>query len=319
MLFFGSGDVALETVKLLDQRKDVTKQLCVVCPPQKSSRSRIPVRDYANQNNIEILTYDHHDVSEIVNASGSRFDMGVVVDFGYLIPKTILNQFNKPPILMHPSLLPKYRGAAPIEHALIEGEKETGITVLEVHPSEFDKGRILYQAKTPINDNDNIHHLRPYLAKKGAEAIIHCLSDYDALLSNGKPQDDNGVTKAPKIQKHDYVADFNSASDVLYNRWRGLGKLTTTLYGCTHIRSKQGFIHIILHEVVKGQPSNSVNRKVPGSLVYEKDEKTIWIRCGSNDWLGAKKVQIEGKNVITAEELNNAIKVNQNEDLIFKI
>lgn len=318
-MFFGSGDVALETVKLLDQRRDIVKDLNVVCPPQKSSRSPIPVRDYANEKNIGIYTYDPLNVTDIAASIGPKFDMGVVVDFGYLIPQSILNQFATPPILMHPSLLPKYRGAAPIEHALMNGEKETGITVLEVHPTQFDKGKMLLQKKFALKPTDTIHQIRNFLAVKGAEAIIECLSNYDHYVELGKVQDDHGMTKAPKIKKSDYAVDLNQKAVNIYNLWRGLGKLTTTLHGCQTIRSQMGFLHVLLHDIFIGRPKEHNNMDLVGGMLYDKDQKVLWVRCQDDEnWIGVHKLQIQGKNTITAQEFNNAVKVNLTKSLQFK-
>lgn len=320
VLFFGSGDVALESAKLLHKNPSLIDKLQFVCPHQKSSRTPIHVREFAKANNIHVHTYNPDSVKDIEEIA-KDFDLGVVVDFGYLIPSSILNSFKNTSLLMHPSLLPKYRGASPIEYALINGDTETGITVLEVHPTCFDKGKILYQEKYDIRPNETIVTLRNFLAVKGAEGLIKCLENYEEYLSKAYEQDDSLVKKAPKLQKNDYIADFeNSKSLQLYNRWRGLSRLNTTLWGCEYIKStvNDEYIHVILHEILLGSPSNEITHlKSPGQLYYEKPSKTLWIKT-IDGWIGVKKLQIEGKKVISAEDFNNATKVNNHPNQYFK-
>jgi methionyl-tRNA formyltransferase len=129
---------------------DLVSSLSVVCPEEKISGSDagldstkgILVRKWAMKNNVPIHTYVKDRIDPVVEAAAQN-DVGVVVDFGYLIPRRLLDAFPSPPVLMHPSLLPKYRGAAPIEHAIMNGDLVSGVSVLTLHPSKFDAGQIL--------------------------------------------------------------------------------------------------------------------------------------------------------------------------------
>ena len=82
-----------------------------------------------------------------------KHDVGVVASFGHMIPSNIIDKFSEGMLVMHPSLLPKYRGSCPIQHAILNKEKETGISVIEISKNKFDAGAILYQSSTQINEH----------------------------------------------------------------------------------------------------------------------------------------------------------------------
>lgn len=112
---------------------------------------------------------------------GFMYDLGVVVSFGYFIPPHIISAFRYGAINVHPSLLPKFRGAAPIQHTILQGESETGVTVQELDDKEFDAGRILAQTVvdlTPV-EHPTYKDLSVFLANVGSDLLIDTLQNFD--------------------------------------------------------------------------------------------------------------------------------------------
>ncbi|CAG8524384.1 10960_t:CDS:10, partial [Acaulospora colombiana] len=131
----------------------------------------------------------------------ARFDIGVVVSFGYFLTPRILESFTKGALNVHPSLLPKHRGASPIQYAIMSGDEETGVTIQELHPKIFDAGRIFRQITVPLPPLSTYLSLGPILAAKGSELLVDTLRYFDYYKANSQEQDEAKSTKAPKISK----------------------------------------------------------------------------------------------------------------------
>eukprot|EP01016_Furgasonia_blochmanni_P018626 TRINITY_DN2108_c0_g2_i1.p2 TRINITY_DN2108_c0_g2~~TRINITY_DN2108_c0_g2_i1.p2 ORF type:complete len:244 (+),score=43.10 TRINITY_DN2108_c0_g2_i1:459-1190(+) len=124
-------------------------------------------------------------------------------------------------IVVHPSLLPKYRGAAPLHHALINGEKETGVSFIEISKGEFDAGRILLQEKYEVPPQMTYKELADELSTRAGLRIVTLLANLDHYRKHAVPQDPSLVSKAPKLDTESTFLDFESmTSEEIYNRWR---------------------------------------------------------------------------------------------------
>lgn len=338
--------------------KDLVSRLDIVCPPQKDSKLPLPTTNYAKKHGITIHQYqpplktalrnlspeqqtDPNTISSLENlynscqnhlqsmAKEDQFDIGVVVDFGYLIPAPLLSAFKFSPILMHPSLLPNFRGAAPIERSIMSGVSETGVSVLDVHPSHFDAGKILLQKPYTIPDNLSGSEIRVELAKLGANALIQCLENYDRLIVDAKQQDPNPVSKAPKIKPDDYMARFELESPTqLYYRIKALGPLTTMLYGSSGTKSTHadGRIRVLIHSVVRSVEDHPNSPILPadapiGSIVFDKPRNLIWCKCVNDElssskekpWVAINSLQFEnGHRRMDAVSFANGIRLKSN-------
>jgi methionyl-tRNA formyltransferase len=148
-------------------------------------------------------------------------DLVVTAAYGQIVPQAILDAPRHGCINVHASLLPKYRGGAPIHRAVIDGEKETGVTIMKMEP-ELDAGDILIQRAIPIDDRDHVGTLHDKLSRLGAELLIETLP----LLLSGRirpiPQDERLVTYAPNIRREDEWIDWRRSAREIYNHVRGL-------------------------------------------------------------------------------------------------
>lgn len=148
-------------------------------------------------------------------------DLIVVAAYGQILPASILTLPRFGCLNVHTSLLPKYRGAAPIQWAILNGDAETGVTIMKMDEG-LDTGAIITQAATPIHPEDNAETLHDRLARMGAELLLRTIPDYVAGKLSPHPQPVEGVSYAPKIKKQDGHIDWNQPARAIWNRVRGL-------------------------------------------------------------------------------------------------
>ncbi len=148
-------------------------------------------------------------------------DLIAVAAYGQILPQSILDLPRFGCLNVHTSLLPKYRGAAPIQWAILNGDAETGVTIMKMDAG-LDTGDILDQAKTPIHPEDNSETLHDRLARMGAELLVRTIPDYVAGRIASRPQPAEGVSYAPKIKKQDGHIDWTQPARAIWNRVRGL-------------------------------------------------------------------------------------------------
>ena len=245
ILFFGTDNFSLQTLKLLNKcvshNKSVdggsktvgteTNSLRIgrfaVCTSQMKHLVQ-PVKLYAEENNLEVYPWPLDPT--IVKNEG--FDIGVVSSFGHMIPKKIINAFPQGMINVHASLLPRWRGASPITHAIMAGDSKTGISIMEIKPHHFDIGKVLAIQSIDIGCDQTKEELTDILAIIGAELMVRVLQDLESYRASSLSQSEEGITYAPCINKSFYNIDWNSSSSRdVYNQSRalsGTGKLYST-------------------------------------------------------------------------------------------
>jgi methionyl-tRNA formyltransferase len=148
-------------------------------------------------------------------------DLIAVAAYGQILPQSILDLPRFGCLNVHTSLLPKYRGAAPIQWAILNGDAETGVTIMKMNAG-LDTGDILTQATTPIRPEDNSETLHDRLARMGAELLVRTIPDYVVGKLPSRPQPAEGVSYAAKIKKQDGHIDWTQPARVIWNRVRGL-------------------------------------------------------------------------------------------------
>jgi methionyl-tRNA formyltransferase len=168
--------------------------------------------------------------------SQKKYDLGVVVSFGYFIPPHIIASLKYGAVNVHPSLLPKYRGAAPIQHALLYGDKETGVTVQELDDKEFDAGRILVQETKPLTEPLRYSELKALLSQVGSRLLVDTVSHIIDRKKKATCQDVSMATKAQKINKELSELDFyNTKAWQAEQLSRAIGEQVKTKKNCVGI------------------------------------------------------------------------------------
>ena len=298
--FMGNPSFAISSLESILQSRH--KLIAVISnPPKPIGRKKImkhtEVGNYAIKNNLELIELGSFDDDDIYKKIVSlKIDIFVVVAFRILPEKYILiPRFGS--INLHASLLPKYRGAAPIQWALMNGDKTTGISVFQIE-KKIDTGKIIYQKKVVIDKNDNFEILSEKLSNLGAEILIKAINDIEDGKARLLEQDNTLSTKAPKISKEMLRIKWDWPAVKINNWIRGLSPKPgmTTIFREKKIKIIKS---VVTHELLKG---------VPGKVNYvDKSFLKIHTSCGL---LSIKELQQEGKKCMPIEEFLKGNDVN---------
>jgi methionyl-tRNA formyltransferase len=227
-----------------------------------------------------------------------RPDAIIVVGYGRIIPQWMIDLPRLGNLNLHASLLPKYRGAAPIQWAIANGESITGVTTMRIDAG-LDTGDILMQREIPIGPEDTSQTLGPKLASIGADLMIETLRVLDSGQVRPTPQDHSQTTLAPILKKEDGRMDFARSAKDLFNRLRGFQPWPGAF---TIFKGKMLQVH-------GAQPVQRAGALTPGELAVEGTR--LFVGCGKNKGKDADsaleliEIQLEGKRRMTAQEFIN--------------
>jgi len=256
-IFWGTPDVASETLEILKENGYIPS-LIITAPDRPQGRKMFitppPVKIWAIENNIPYLQpEDIMELSQIFLSRGSHGDLAgigegrreekfaraellqnipdffLVVAYGKIIPEDIINMPKLGSINIHYSLLPKYRGASPVESAILNGETETGITIQKME-YRLDTGPIIIQEKVEINPEEKAGDLRKRLIKIGGELLVKILPDFVDGKVKLTPQNENEATYCKKIKKEDGEIDLNADPIKNYNKFRAYATWPRTFF-----------------------------------------------------------------------------------------
>lgn len=219
IVFFGTPEFAVPS---LDAALAVGEVVAVVTRPDKPRGRGLqveppPVARAANEYALEVLQPGSlRDPSFLARLGELAPDVGVLVAFGRLVPQDVLGRPPHGIVNVHPSLLPRYRGAAPIARAIAAGETETGVTILHLS-DELDAGDIILQRPVPIAPDDTTRSLTPRLAAEGAELLTEALRLIEAGRAPRRPQDASLATWAPRLGREDGEIDWRRPAAAIAN------------------------------------------------------------------------------------------------------
>ncbi len=225
LVFMGTPDFAVASLEALLQSDDSVVGV-VTQPDRPKGRGQIltpsPVKLLAQQEKIPLLQPLKMKAPEFLQTlAGWKPDLIVVTAFGRILPPVVLSLPPRGCINVHGSLLPKYRGAGPIQWAIINGERETGITTMLMDEG-MDTGAMFLQEAIPITDDDTASTISPRLAELGGRLLVETIARLKAGTLVSKPQDSSQATMAPLLKKEDGIIDWALPATVLANRVRGL-------------------------------------------------------------------------------------------------
>jgi methionyl-tRNA formyltransferase len=220
-------------------------------------------------------------------------DAILVVAYGRIIPKWMLDLPRFGNLNLHGSLLPKYRGAAPIQWAVANGEPVTGVTTMRLDEG-LDTGDMLMQREMAIAPDQTAADLYPLLAEIGAALMIETLDGLAAQTIFPQKQDDTLATLAPILTRDDGRMDFIQPAMTVYNRWRGFQPWpgAWTLLGGKKLTAHQ--LTPLESSALAGGPAE------PGAVRVEQNR--LYVRCGAGTWLQLVEVQLEGKKRMLAAD-----------------
>ncbi len=294
IVFMGTPGFAVASLHtLLQSDHDIAAVVTMPDKPKGRGYKVIPspVKEFALRNELTVMQPTNlKDPAFINELQALHADIFVVVAFR-MLPEAV---WNMPPLgtfNVHASLLPQYRGAAPINHAIINGETETGVTVFKLQ-HQIDTGDILLQKKIAIANNDTAGTLHDKLMNLGAEALAEALD----LIATGKPKfirqsslisPGTPVKTAPKIFKADCRIDWTQPAGQLYNFIRGLSPYPAA-YSHWSRNGKRELFKVYFASVVPG------NIPHPPGTILTDNRKFLHIACGK-DLLEIESIQVEGK------------------------
>jgi len=293
----GTPGFALRILEALNNQCEV--ELVVTQPDKPVGRKKEiifnPVKKFALDKNLNLFQpdklKDNHQAIETLKSINP--DIVFVAAYGKILPKEILNIPKYGCINVHASILPKYRGAAPINWSLINGEKETGITIMKMD-SGMDTGNIISSHKIKINDDDDTLMLTEKLSILSAKKIVEFINN---LVLNGsyesKSQNENEATLAPKIKKEDALIDWQKDAEGIRNLIRGCNP-----WPVAHTHFKGQIIRIFK---VSLDNSSNIN---PGQIA-NKDGRLI-VGCGQGS-IEIFEIQRSGQKRLSGKEFLNGI------------
>ncbi|XP_047435765.1 methionyl-tRNA formyltransferase, mitochondrial [Mugil cephalus] len=291
VLFFGTDQFAVESLQFLASNRSsserVVEKLEVVTLP-----GNVPVKRFAQENQLPLHSWPPDNVD-------GQFDVGVVVSFGCLLHESLINKFPYGILNVHPSLLPRWRGSAPIFHTILHGDAVTGVTIIQIRPHKFDVGPILNQALHQVPENCTADELGVVLATKGARLLIDTLMTLSERIANRRDQGQTGATFAPKIKASmSWVVWEEQTCEQIDRLYRAIGSripLMTTWMGRTiKLLDFVGKMHISL--------SDERRKPIPGSVSYQKESNTLAVYC-KDGWVGFRTVVL--KKRLTATDFYN--------------
>ncbi len=293
--FFGTPSFAVATLaKLVASHHQVAGVVTQPDRPRGRGQhvSDTPVKALAVERGLAILQPDRlsrDTFAEPFRALGA--DLGVVAAYGKILPEWLLQTPRLGMINLHASLLPKYRGAAPVHRAVLNGERETGVTIMRLVKA-LDAGPMLARLARPIGLDESSDVIERDLATMGGDLLVGLLDDLAAGCITETPQNDAEATYAPRLTKEEGWLDFSRPALEVHNRIRGLRPWPTAW---TFLRGARLVIH---HARLSEHDANDAD---PGMCVTA-DGTGITIACGDGRAVDVLEIQPEGRRVMGARD-----------------
>jgi methionyl-tRNA formyltransferase len=295
VVFMGSPDFAVPSLEALLAGHDVA--LVVTQPDKPAGRgARLtapPVKVAAERAGVPVYqprSARAPEVAERLRQAGA--ELGVVVAYGKILPPAVLTAFPRGCINVHGSILPRHRGAAPIQRAVIEGDRETGVTIMQLDEG-MDTGPVLLERRTPLGPRETAGELFERLAPLGAEALCEAIDGLAAGSLTARPQDGAAATHAAMLTKADGAIDFAGPADRVAARIRGVDPWPGAVAMLRGARVK-------LFGAAPAEPPPAA--PAPPGTVIAADDRGLRVAGGAGA-VAIAEVQVPGRRRVTAAEL----------------
>jgi len=306
VVFLGTPQFAVPTLEsLLSEGHTISAVLTQPDRPKGRGRevAQSPVKQAALAHGLTLFQPERIRRPEnVAPLRQTKPDCMVVVGYGQIIPQSIIDIPRHGILNVHASLLPKYRGAAPIQWAIANGETVTGVTIMRIDAG-LDTGEMLLQQSTQIGADETAPELAARLAVSGASLLVRALADIEYGRSVAVKQNDAEASLAPILKKEDGLIDWSQSAPQIYNRLRGF----TPWPG--------------IHTFFRGQPLQIASARVAGSIprlpvaTLHPEEKRLFIGCGQVSALELIEVQLPGKKRMPVVAFLNGYHLTKNEML----
>ena len=321
ILFCGTPQFAVPSLKLLLQQPDF-KILAVYTQPDRprgrgQEISPTPIKEGALAANIPVHQPGKIRAPEVeIELRAMAPDVIVIIAYGQIIPARLLNIPEYGWINLHASLLPKYRGAAPINWAIVNGETTTGITTMRIDAG-MDTGEMLLQRELAIGADEATPELAARLAEAGAILMVETVRGIANGTLKGRAQNHAEATLAPILKREDGLIDWELTAGQVYNRMRGFtpwpDAYTQFRGGTCHLRGKpiRGNMNTVAASASLGSPE-SLRVWEPGTIV-DAGSGRLWVVCGQGTLLELSTVKLEGRKQVSAAEFANGARLQPGE------
>lgn len=294
IVFMGSPEFALPSLKKLHASEHEIVSVVTNVDKRRGrggGSSPTPVKDTALELDLPVIEVkDLTDPSFIQELETLQPDLSVVVAFR-ILPKEVLRIPAKGSINLHASLLPKYRGAAPIHWAIINGEEKTGCSVFFLE-DKVDTGKIIKQEETPIGENETTGDVYSRLKIMGSDLLLNCVHAIAEDSYTTCEQDDAKATPAPKLFTEDCYIDFNNSAQTIHNKIRGLSPFPTAWAELDDLK----------FNMYRSEVGPKITDLKQGELQMVDDELVVGCNDGT---VILKKVQIAGKRKMSGKDFMN--------------
>ena len=310
IVFMGTPDFAVASLDAINKsRHEVVGVVTNI--DKKSGRGQkttfSPVKKYALEHNLHILQPEKFKNEEFLNElKALNADLFVVVAFR-MLPEVVWSMPPKGTINLHGSILPDYRGAAPLNWAINNGDKETGVSTFFIE-KEIDTGKVIDIAKVPIGENTTAGELHDTLMVIGAETLLKTLDKIEKDNVEGIPQSElvTGEERpAPKIFKDTCQIDWSKTAQEIHNLIRGLSPYPASWTNFTFNEKKH---------VVKIFETRIVDENIPQGRIKTDNKKYLYAGTGNNRSISILSLQLPGKKRVDIASFLNGFKLNEESD-----
>ncbi len=298
IVFMGTPDFAVPILKkLVDEHYSIVG--VITAPDKPAGRGRklnqSAVKKYALQNNLALLQPTNlKDREFLLKLKNLQASLQVVVAFR-MLPKVVWQMPTHGTFNLHASLLPSYRGAAPIHWAIINGEQKTGVTTFFID-EKIDTGEIILQKKIAIGNDETVGELHNKLMDLGAELVSETVSQIKKGIVTTKKQPDIDIQLAPKLYSENCQIDWNDSLDAIYNKIRGLDPFPGAW---SHLKNKDTLTTVKLYKVRKESLLHQYNN---GQIITSKNDLKVAVNGG---YIYIDEIKISGKKKLDAKSLLN--------------
>ena len=305
--FCGTPQFAVPTLRRLLTKSDFKVLALITQPDRPRGRGQevsfSPVKEVALAAHLPVHQPEKIRAPEIQELLKKLSpDFIVIIAYGQIIPARLLSTSRYGWINLHASLLPKYRGAAPINWAIANGETRTGLTTMRIDAG-MDTGDILLQHELGIGPKETAPELAARMSEAGAPLIEETLRGLAARTMIPRPQNHSEATLAPMLKKEDGRIDWNRSAQEIYNRMRGFapwpGAYTSFRGQTCHL-----WAELVSNEVAAGLSfgggGSAASMNAPGTLYSESN--TLFVICGNSTALRLQTVKLEGRKQVSASE-----------------
>ncbi|ASV81320.1 methionyl-tRNA formyltransferase [Enterococcus hirae] len=297
LVFMGTPAFSVPILEgLLEEGYEVVA--VVTQPDRPVGRKKIitptPVKEAAVKHGLLVLQPEKISGSEeMEKIIALQPDVIITAAFGQFLPEKLLQAPVHGAINVHASLLPKYRGGAPVHYSIINGEKETGVTIMEMI-KKMDAGGIYAQESLPITKQDDVGTMFEKLSALGKQLLLKTLPDILNGNLSPRPQDESKVTFSPNIMREQEAIDWNKTAEEIDNQVRGMRPWPIAFTTYEQTRWKLLNVEALAEKTTAE----------PGTII-KKDKKNLWIACGKQTVLAIKELQPAGKGKQAINEFLN--------------